>query len=183
MTNMLVSETFLFKIFFNCHLLTQPFAKIHLPIATFSNWFNNLNLFLRNKEIKFDTFLCHVSFNFRLHILLRPILLSFSSLFLFSFLLFSLLFFFLFFSIRWRIWWWTLTFVLFLRRWFLRFLWLSSLILLSDLGLLNFLYYIKSKFFISKFADRITKTLAFENKFQKLNFPFHDSSVTKRWNS
>lgn len=167
---MLISEAFLFEVLLNCNLLAKPFSQVDLTVTALSDRFNNLYLLFRDQEVKLDTFLRHVFFNFCLHILLRSVLLALSALFFLSVLFLSLLFLLLSLAIRW---WWrggALTIVLFFwgwpRWWFFGpFHYLSSLVLLFELSLLYFLNHIKSEFLISEFTDSITKTLALENEF------------------
>ena len=50
MSNMLVTESLLFKVLLDCYLLTHPFAQTHLPVAAFADLLNDFDLLLGNKK-------------------------------------------------------------------------------------------------------------------------------------
>jgi hypothetical protein len=60
MSNMLVSKTSLFDVFFNSHFLTIEFAQEYLAITTFAYRLDNLNLVFAYQESKLDTFFLQI---------------------------------------------------------------------------------------------------------------------------
>lgn len=57
MSNMFVTKTSLFYVFFNSHLLAIEFTQEDLSVATFAYRLNNLDLIFAYQESKFDAFL------------------------------------------------------------------------------------------------------------------------------
>ena len=56
MSNMFVTKTSLFYVFFNSHFLTIEFAQEDLSVATFAYRLDNLDLIFAYQKSKFDTF-------------------------------------------------------------------------------------------------------------------------------
>lgn len=59
-TNVLVSESPFFQIFFHCNLLTKQFAQKDLSISSFANGFNDFELFFFDEKSQFYSFFLEI---------------------------------------------------------------------------------------------------------------------------